>query len=54
VRIQPDDYGQEVTKGEIVWTTADALAVKRHDETVGDVMVHYPRAGYLITLETAA
>ena len=54
VRIQPDDYGQEVTLGEIVWTTADALAVKRHDEAVGTVMVHYPRAGYLITLETAS
>ncbi len=51
VRIQPDDYGQEVTLGQIVWVTADELAVKRHDEAVGDVMVHYPRAGYLMTLE---
>jgi glutathione S-transferase len=54
VRIQPDDYGQEVTLGEIVWTTTDELAVKRHDEAVGEVMVHYPRAGYLITLEPAS
>lgn len=53
VRIQPDDYGQEVTTGEIVWVSKDELAVKRHDGTVGDVMVHYPRAGYVLTLEAA-
>jgi glutathione S-transferase len=47
IAIRPDDYGQEVTQGEIVWTTAEALAVKRTDPQVGEVLVHYPRLGYL-------
>jgi len=47
IAIRPNDYGQEETIGEIVWTTAEALAVKRHDPRVGDVLVHYPRLGYL-------
>ncbi len=47
IKIRPDDYGQEETLGEIVWTTAEAIAVKRSDEQVGDVLVHYPRLGYL-------
>lgn len=47
IAIKPNDYGQEQTVGEIVWTTAEALAVKRVDEHVGDVLVHYPRLGYL-------
>ena len=47
IAIKPNDYGQEETVGEIVWVTAEALAVKRTDEQVGDVLVHYPRLGYL-------
>ena len=47
IAIKPNDYGQEETVGEIVWVTAEALAVKRIDEQVGDVLVHYPRLGYL-------
>lgn len=47
ISIKPNDYGQEETVGEIVWTTAEAIAVKRTDEQVGDVLVHYPRLGYL-------
>ena len=51
VSIKPDDYGQEVTQGEIVWVTDDEIAVKREDAAVGTVMVHYPRLGYVITQE---
>ena len=47
IKIRPDDYGQEETLGEIVWVTAEAIAVKRTDAHVGDVLVHYPRLGYL-------
>ena len=47
IAIKPNDYGQEETVGEIAWATAEALAVKRSDEKVGDVLVHYPRLGYL-------
>lgn len=51
VSIKPDDYGQEVTTGEIAWITADEIAVTRQDADVGTVMVHYPRLGYFISLE---
>jgi hypothetical protein len=47
IAIRPNDYGQEETVGEIVWATAEALAVKRTDDAVGEVLVHYPRLGYL-------
>ena len=47
IAIKPNDYGQEETVGEIIWSTAEALAVKHTDEQVGDVLVHYPRLGYL-------
>ena len=47
IAIKPDDYGQEVTEGEIMWATHEALAVKRTDEQVGEVLVYYPRLGYV-------
>ena len=49
VSIKPDDYGQEVTIGEIVWVSDDEIALKRDDDTVGTVLVHYPRLGYVIS-----
>lgn len=51
ISIKPDDYGQEVTTGEVVWVTADELAIKREDADVGTVLVHYPRLGYFVSLE---
>lgn len=51
VSIKPDDYGQEITTGEIVWVTVDEIAIKREDDTVGTVLVHYPRLGYFINVE---
>ena len=49
VSIKPDDYGQEVTIGEVVWVSDDEIALKRDDDTVGTVLVHYPRLGYVIS-----
>ena len=47
IAIKPNDYGQEVTTGEIIWATPEAIAVRRTDAQVGNVLVHYPRLGYL-------
>ena len=44
--IVPDDYGLEETVGQIVRVDADELVVLRTDPVVGEVAVHYPRAGY--------
>ena len=46
VTIQADDYGQEVTRGTIIWLRENELAVLREDENLGQVVVHYPRQGY--------
>ncbi len=48
VRIQADDYGKEVTQGEIRILRHDEIAVLREDPDLGAIMVHYPRAGYRI------
>jgi len=48
VKIQADDYGTESTEGVIVWLSATEIAVKRLDEQLGEIMVHYPLPGYKI------
>lgn len=49
VSIVPDDYGQEETRGRVARVSADEIVVLRTDPAVGDVAVHYPRAGYRIS-----
>ena len=49
VTIQADDYGQEVTKGTIIWLRENELAVLREDENLGQIVVHYPRQGYRLS-----
>ena len=52
VTIQADDYGQEVTQGKVVWTRDNELAVLRHDADLGDILVHYPKQGYRISVDS--
>jgi glutathione S-transferase len=49
VAIAADDYGQERTCGRVISLTADVVTVLREDPAVGEVAVHFPRAGYRIT-----
>ena len=49
--IQADDYGQEVTQGEIVWTRENEVVVHRHDGDIGDILVHYPKQGYRLAVD---
>ena len=44
--IVPDDYGREETVGSVVRADAEEVVVLRDDPQVGEVAVHYPRAGY--------
>jgi glutathione S-transferase len=48
VRITPDDYGKVEVAGEIVSMSAQHIAIRRLDERVGEVVVHFPRAGFLV------
>jgi len=50
IRIIADDYGREETVGRLVQLTPETVTVIREDEAVGEVAVHYPRAGYRLNL----
>ena len=49
VEVTPDDYGKVPVRGRIVASSAQTIAVARHDEEAGDIVVHFPRAGFLVT-----
>lgn len=49
VDVTPDDYGKVPVRGEIVALSAQTIAIRRHDEAAGDIVVHFPRAGFLVT-----
>ena len=46
IAIVPDDYGLERTVGRLIRLNAQEIVVLRTDPQVGEVAVHYPRAGY--------
>jgi hypothetical protein len=48
VRIVPDDYGRVEVGGEIVSLSTQHIAIRRIDERVGEIVVHFPRAGFLV------
>jgi glutathione S-transferase len=48
VRVVPDDYGKVEVAGEVVSLSAQHIAIRRVDERVGEIVVHFPRAGFLV------
>jgi glutathione S-transferase len=48
VRVMPDDYGRVEVSGEIVSLSAQHIAIRRLDERVGEIVVHFPRAGFSV------
>jgi glutathione S-transferase len=48
VEVAPDDYGKIKVPGEIVALSAQHIAIRRHDPRAGEVVVHFPRAGFLV------
>jgi glutathione S-transferase len=49
VRVIPDDYGRIPVEGTIVSLSAQHIAIRRRDERAGEIVVHFPRAGFLVT-----
>jgi hypothetical protein len=47
VLVLPDDYGRDPVAGELVWSDAYEIAIRRVDERAGEVVVHFPREGYI-------
>jgi glutathione S-transferase len=46
VDVVPDDYGKVRVRGEIVALSPQHIAIRRHDPAAGEVVVHFPRAGF--------
>lgn len=48
VEVAPDDYGRDLVSGELVSSSAAGIALLRRDPDLGEVVVHFPRAGYVV------
>jgi len=49
VSVVPDDTGRDPVIGELVASSAQEIVIKRNDPVVGEVMVHFPRAGFIVS-----
>jgi hypothetical protein len=49
VEVCPDDTQRGGSVGELVILRANEVAIRRSDERVGTVLVHFPRLGYRVT-----
>jgi hypothetical protein len=48
VAVSPDDYGKVEVLGEIVSLSAQHIVIRLLDERAGEVVVHFPRAGFVV------
>jgi hypothetical protein len=48
VAITANDYGPEQSRGTVLRATADEITILREDPALGEIAVHFPRAGYRI------
>ena len=49
ISVTPDDTGKVPVTGALVGLTPDRISIGRSDERVGDIVVHFPRAGFIVT-----
>jgi glutathione S-transferase len=49
VTVTPDDTGRDPVAGELVASDVHEIAIRRSDREVGEVCVHFPRAGFVVT-----
>jgi glutathione S-transferase len=48
VAVFPDDYGRDPVAGELVASSAHEIAIRRRDPQIGEIVVHFPRAGFVV------
>lgn len=48
VQVAPDDIGRDPVLGELVSLSTYEVVIRRTDPQVGEVAVHFPRAGFVI------
>jgi glutathione S-transferase len=49
VSVTPDDTGRDPVIGELVTSGIDEIVIRRRDPAIGEVCVHFPRAGFAVT-----
>jgi glutathione S-transferase len=49
VAIFPEAYGRDPVVGEIAAIDAEEIAIRRADDRAGEVVVHFPREGMIVT-----
>jgi len=49
VTVAATDYGTDAVTGTLMHASVFEVAIKRRDERAGDVVVHFPRAGFKVT-----
>ena len=49
VSVHSDDAWKTDIRGEIVSLSAQHIAIRRKDERAGEIVLHFPRAGFTIT-----
>ena len=49
VSVAPNDYGAVPVEGELTRLTQYEVALRRQDDRVGEIVVHFPRIGYKVT-----
>ncbi|MCI0346097.1 MAG: hypothetical protein L0221_11745, partial [Chloroflexi bacterium] len=48
VAIAADDYGPEESRGKVVRLAPDEITILRREAALGEIAVHFPRAGYRV------
>jgi glutathione S-transferase len=48
VQVTPDDTGRDPVVGELVSSSKDEIVIRRVDEQVGEIAMHFPRAGFQV------
>jgi len=49
ITVMPEDYGRDPVTGELVASDPFQIAIRRSDPRVGEIVVHFPRQGYIVT-----
>jgi glutathione S-transferase len=49
ISVMPDDYGKVPVTGTLVASDAQSIALERVDERAGRLVVHFPRAGFIVS-----
>jgi glutathione S-transferase len=49
ITVTPEDTGRDPVVGELVTSSVDEIVIKRRDPAVGEICVHFPRAGFVVT-----